>query len=58
MPDYKEMYIALFRTMTLCIEMMQNAQKTAEEMYISADEAAIQLVSSGKDQENHYGDRD
>ncbi len=35
MPDYKEMYLMLFRETTKAISMLQLAQQQAEEMYIS-----------------------
>ena len=41
MIDYKEMYLALFRDMTKAIELLQEAQKRAEEQFISAEEGSI-----------------
>lgn len=37
MPDYKEMYLVLFRETTKAIMALQKAQQVTEEMYI-ADE--------------------
>lgn len=35
--DYQKMYAALFNTITDVIEILQKAQQTTEEMYISTD---------------------
>lgn len=37
MPDYKEMYLALFRETTKAISILQSAQQKTEEIYISDD---------------------
>jgi hypothetical protein len=37
MPDYKEMYLALFRAQTKAIEILREAQIETEEMYIADD---------------------
>ena len=37
MPDYKEMYLTLFRAMTKSIDILQEAQQKTEEMYISGE---------------------
>jgi len=37
MPDYKEMYLHLFREMTRAILILQKAQEQTEEMYIAED---------------------
>lgn len=34
MPDYKEMYLVLFRETTKAIEALKKAQQTTEEIYI------------------------
>lgn len=36
MPDYKEMYQTLFRSMTKATMILQEAQQVTEEMYLSA----------------------
>ena len=38
MPDYKEMYLVLFRETTKAITALQKAQQTTEEMYITDEE--------------------
>lgn len=38
MPDYKEMYFALFREVTKVIEQLQAIQQKTEEMYMGAEE--------------------
>ena len=38
MPDYKSMYLNLFNSVTDAIEILSEAQKRAEEMYISSCE--------------------
>lgn len=37
MPDYKRMYITLFKETTRAIAILQAAQQKTEEIYISAD---------------------
>jgi hypothetical protein len=37
MPDYKEMYMTLFRETTKAITILQKAQQKTEEIYISDD---------------------
>jgi hypothetical protein len=37
MPDYKEMYLKLFRSVTEAVIILQEAQRATEEMYISAE---------------------
>lgn len=39
MPDYKEMYLLLFRATTKAIAILQQAQQQAEERYLSEDTA-------------------
>ena len=38
MPDYKAMYLSLFNSVTDAIEILCEAQKKTEEMYISSSE--------------------
>lgn len=38
MPDYKAMYLSLFNSVTDAIEILTEAQKKAEEMYINSAE--------------------
>jgi hypothetical protein len=56
MPDYKEMYLVLFRETTKAITALQNAQQTTEEMYIvdGGNENLNAANSSDRaDEENH-----
>ena len=39
MPDYKEMYLTLFRATEKAINCLIEAQKNCEEMYIGMDES-------------------
>lgn len=41
MPDYAEMYRELFRATTRAISMLQQAQITTEEMFLSAEEPQL-----------------
>lgn len=45
MPDYKEMYRALFSETTKAISILQKAQQRTEEMYITDDSTEKQIVS-------------
>jgi hypothetical protein len=38
MSDYKKMYLILFRTITKVIQILQEAQKEVEELYLSAED--------------------
>lgn len=57
MADYAEMYKVLFRAVTKAIDVLQKAQQTTEEMYISADEPMITLLPPESGGENE-GDGD
>ena len=48
MPDYKEMYQKLFRSMTKAITILQEAQQATEEMYISSAPADIRVIDTDK----------
>ena len=41
MENYKEMYLMMFRTTTRAIEMLQEVQKRAEELYILEEKAEL-----------------
>jgi hypothetical protein len=50
MPDYKEMYLSLFRETTKAIGILQSAQQKTEEIYISDDtEDNLILLKSSND---------
>lgn len=38
MPDYKELYLQLFRATEKAVELLIEAQRCAEEAYLSAEE--------------------
>ncbi len=44
MPDYKKMYLELFRETEKAIDILIAAQRRCEEMYINAPEAKIQVL--------------
>ena len=57
MPDWKEMYLTLFRETEKAINILTDAQRRCEEMYISAPEPEIRLLppedgSASQAQEN------
>ncbi len=51
MADYKEMYKTLFQAMTQAIDIMQEAQIKAEEMYISAEQTNIRVFELPESEE-------
>lgn len=44
MPDWKEMYLKLFRETEKAINILTDAQRQCEEMYINAPEPEIKLL--------------
>ena len=50
MPDWKEMYLTLFREMSIAIEVLQKAQQATEEAYINTTERPLVLFP--KNEEN------
>jgi hypothetical protein len=44
MPDYKEMYLTLFRSVTRAIAILQEAQQQIEEIYISEERPNIRVI--------------
>ncbi|MPM19291.1 hypothetical protein SDC9_65712 [bioreactor metagenome] len=53
MPDYKEMYITLFKETTKAISILQTAQQRTEEIYISDDtENNFILLKPHKDEKD------
>ena len=44
MPDYKEMYLTLFRAVEDAVNILIEAQQECEEMYISAPEAELTML--------------
>lgn len=51
MPDYKEMYLTLFRATERAIELLITAQRTCEDMYVNAPEDNLSMFSSAPDAE-------
>lgn len=45
MPDYKEMYLKLFRASEQAISTLIQAQRECEELYISQPEADLKVLS-------------
>ncbi len=43
MSEYKEMYISLFQATTRAIAILQDAQKQAEEMYLSEEQLDMKV---------------
>ena len=44
MPDYKEMYLKLFRASEKAVNLLIAAQQECEEMYLSASEPELKIV--------------
>lgn len=51
MPDYKEMYLTLFRATEQAIDLLISAQQTCEDMYVNAPEDNLSLLPSFPDTE-------
>ena len=45
MPDYKEMYLTLFRATEQAINTLIEAQRECEELYISEPDAELRVIS-------------
>lgn len=45
MPDYKKMYLTLFRATEQAINTLIEAQRECEELYISEPEAELRVIS-------------
>lgn len=48
MPDYKEMYLTLFRATEKAINILIDAQQECEELYLSAPEAELILLEQAE----------
>lgn len=46
MPDYKQLYLTLFRANEAAAQLLLDAQTHAEEAILSADEPALRLLPS------------
>jgi len=56
MADYAEMYKVLLRSVTQAIDILQKAQQTTEEIYISADDPIIKIILPDNGNKNEGGD--
>ena len=63
MPDYKAMYLDLFNSITKAVEILCDAQKKAEELYINSseknehnDNQSASFVNTNAVKENHNFD--
>lgn len=45
MPDYREMYLTLFRAVEQAVDILIEAQKTCEEIYLSQKEPDLVILS-------------
>lgn len=50
MPDYKEMYFKLFRATGEAMEILIDAQRECEELYMNAPTAEVRLFPSQADE--------
>lgn len=48
MPDYKALYFHLMRGISDAIELLMEAQRQAEEMYLSSEQAEIKYLEARK----------
>ena len=55
MPDYAKLYRHLFNAATDAVELLKNAQKETEEMYLSAPDPEVRLLPTD---DNQPGDGD
>ena len=49
MPDYKEMYLKLFRASEQAVNIIIDAQRECEEMFLSAPEPGVTVLSFGEE---------
>ena len=52
MPDYKEMYLRLFRETECAVNILIAAQRSCEELYLSAPEPEITLLPRKETEED------
>ena len=43
MPDYKEMYVTLYRGVTQAIDTLQQAQQRTEQLYMESEDKPIEF---------------
>ncbi len=51
MPDYKKMYLTMFRASEEAVNLLLQAQRECEELYISAPEAELIALEAEKPRE-------
>lgn len=52
MPDYKEMYLKLFRAAENAINILIEAQQECEELYLNSEEPELKILPSAKPEED------
>lgn len=52
MPDYKEMYLKLFRATEEAVNLLIDAQQACEELYITAPEPELKVVAMPQQQDD------
>lgn len=52
MADYKLMYYALFKEVTIAIEHLQKAQQITEEIYIKSEKAQLSVFNADDAKDN------
>ncbi len=55
MPDYKEIYLRLFRATEQAIQLLIAAQRECEELYLNHPEAELRILPVQDIQENEKG---
>ena len=53
MPDYKEMYLIMARETEKAINILIEAQRKCEELYINSPEPEVKLLMRRTEQPNH-----
>ncbi len=53
MPDYKELYLSMFRAMEKAISLLIEAQRRAEETILSEEDIDIILLHEKTSERNH-----
>ncbi len=52
MPDYKELYLKLFRAAEEAVNLLIAAQRECEELYLSSPEPELKALQPGNNSEN------
>ena len=56
MPDYKEMYFKLFRACARAADILIEAQRECEELYISSPEPELIILENTKEDDSAGGE--